>query len=407
MKAKRIPLAWQTVLAAILAIIIGNLWPAVSSFAGNLSGTFVRMLSLMLVPFVFVGICSSITQKSDHEFAGRIILKNLTSFVAMEVVAIFTALTVSNIVFMDSTVEIPASDTPAINNPREFGDFLMNIIPESFHEAVWKCNLPAMLLISCLLGYIANRCADRSRIFMTNMFSAMSDVMQKVADIAAALSPIAVFCVTSRIAEQGHILDSLYKIRPLVIAAGIALAVHTLVTIPLILKISAKCRPFRLMKQFSNSIYNSIAFQSSTLVMPLAINRMKSDSGISPQIANFSMPVISTICFNGTSIFLACGAMYTAQAYGINLTAMEQITLIFAVSFITIGPSAGPLKLSLIMYPVMESMGIPLEGMGAIMLCEMLFGMVCPAVDLIANIAITANIATTEGDRIITEAQTD
>lgn len=406
MRGKKIPLAWQTVLAAILALITGNLWPAVSSYAGSFAHIFVRILSLLLVPYVFAGICSGITQRSDQQFTGRIILKNLSSFVAMELTAIFVALLVSNIVYSNSAIELPSTDTPSIDNPREFGDFLLNIIPASIYDAVAQCNLPAILLIACTLGYIANRCADRSRIFLTNLFTSTNDVFQRICDIVAALSPLAVFCIFSRLAEDNTISSSFQKVvRPLAIATGASLAIHALITIPITLKVLSKCRPYRFMKLFSNSIYNSMAFSSSTLVMPLAINRMKSEAGISPYIASFSMPLISTICCNGTSIFLACGAMYAAQAYGINLTMTEQLTLVFAVSFITIGTSAGPLKLSLIIFPVMESMGIPLEGMGAIMLCELLFGMLCPAVDLMSNIAITANIAASEGDTIKTETE--
>jgi len=403
MKRKRIPLAWQTVLAAILAIIIGKAWPQAAAYVGGFAPIFTRMLSLLIIPFIFVGICSAITKKSEQHFAGRVILKNLSGFVTMETLAIVTALIVSNIVFANTSIEIPSTAPVIVEHPREFGDFLLNMVPADLTSIFTQSNLPAVVITALIFGYFTNRCADRSRIFMTNLFSAGNDVMQRVCDLVASLLPLGIFCIFSQITADNLLFDQLLKVRPLIVAALIGLAIHALVSIPLILKLSSKVSPYRLLKQFSNSMYNSFSFSSSTLAVPLAINRMKSDAGISAHIADFSMPVISVLNFNGTSIFLATAAMYVAQAYGINLSIMEQVVLLFAVSFITIGTVACPLKLSLIMYPVMESMGIPLEGMGVLMICELLLGMICSMVDLWANIAVTVNIAEGEGDAIKTE----
>lgn len=405
MRRKKIPLAWQTVLAAIMAIIIGKVWPWAAAYAGGFTPIFVRALSFLLIPYIFIGICGAITKKSEREFTGRIILKNLSSFVTMEMLAIFTALLVSNIVFMNSAIELPNTPTPAINNPREFGDFITNIVPQDLMSAFSPLNLLAVVVTACLFGYFTNRCADRSRIFLTNLYNSCGDVLQRICDLVSSLCPIGIFCVFSQLATDGAIFNSLYTIRPLITAACVGLAIHALVSIPIILRLTAKCNPYRLIKTFSNSLFNSLGFSTPTLTIPMAINRMKSEAGISAHIADFSMPVISTLNFNGTSIFLATATMYVAQAYGINLSIMEQVILMFAVSFITIGTVGSPLKLSLIMYPIMESMGIPLEGMGALMLCEMLFGMICPVVDVWSNIAITVNIAEGEGDKIKTEAE--
>ncbi len=405
MRKKKIPLAWQTVLAAILAIIIGRAWPQAASYMGSFGDIFARMLSLMAIPFVLVGICSAITNKSDYGFAGRIILKNLSGFVGMETLAVGTALLVSNIVFYNTGIELPSSYGPISESPREFGDFLLKMVPGDISSIFTQSNLPGVVVMACIFGYFTHQCADRSRIFLTNLFSAGNDVMQRVCDLVASICPIGVFCIFCQTASDSTILDSLPKVSPLITAASIALGIHALISIPLILKVSSGVRPFRLLKMFSNSLYTSISFSSSTLAMPLAVNRMKSDAGISAHVSDFSMPVISVLNFNGTSIFLATAAMYVAQAYGINLSIMEQVVLMLAVSCITIGTVDFPLRLSLIMYPVMEYLGIPLEGMGAIIICELLFGMLCPMVDLWANIAVTVNIAEGEGDKIKTETE--
>ena len=112
------------------------------------------------------------------------------------------------------------------------------------------------------------------------------------------------------------------------------------------------------------------------------------------------MPLLTILNFNGTSIFLTTAILFIAQAYGINLSLLEQIILIFTVSFITIGNVAAPLKLSVLIFPVLESMGVPLEGMGVIVACDLFFGMLCSAADTWCNVAVTAVIARSEDDKI-------
>lgn len=399
----KIPLSWQIVLSAVLAIIVGYFFPTVAVYAGEFDGFYIKILTLLMIPYVFSGIIGSLTKSYEHDKTGRITLRTLTMFVIMEVIAIFTALLISNISLPMFSILPQGIQMPELENPRYFGDFIYNLIPTDIFSATQMGNISALIVIACLFGLFTNRCADKSRIFLTNLFSSVNEVMTSIADFVAKLSPIGIFCLTSKVMSDGQIFNQIDKVKPLVVVTAIALLVHSLITIPIMVKTMGGCNPYRYMKMFGSVLFQSLSFSTSTLAVPLAINRMKKEVGISDKVANYGMPLISMLNFNGTSIFLACAAMYTAQAYGINMSIIEQAILLFAVSFITIGTVANPLKLSLIMLPVLESMGIPIEGMGALMICEILFGMVCSMVDLWSNIAITATTAYSEGDRIKTE----
>ncbi|MBQ1697944.1 MAG: cation:dicarboxylase symporter family transporter [Bacteroidales bacterium] len=400
MKNLNIPLSWQIVLAAILAVMVGRLFPAMTGFAGEVAEAYLRLLMLLLIPFFFCAIMSAFTSTDDNGFALRITLKNLTIFVVMEVIAVSTALIVSNIFFAYTSPEVPSLPAAVLDAPRSFGDFLFDMVPHSFEDVVRTKNLPGIIIIASVVGYYANRCNDKSRLYLANMFAACNELMMRLAGFVAALSPIGIFCITCKLTAESEVFDSLQKVKPLVIAAGIALALHSFVLVPLMLKSFAKCHPYRLLKMFGSILWTSLGFSTSTLVSTLAICRMKSESGVSPRIADCTMPMLTVLNFNGSSIFLTTAILYVAQSYSIDLSFLEQVILIFTVSFITIGTVSFPLKLSAIIFPVMESLGVPIEGMGVIVVCDLLFGMFCSAADTWCNISATALIANTEGDKL-------
>lgn len=399
MKNLNIPLSWQIVFAAILAVMVGRLFPTVAGFVGEVAEAYMRLL-MLLIPYFFCAIASSFTSTDDNDFALHITLKNLTVFVGMEVVAVTTALLVDNIIFANTTSEVINLPPVEADSTISFGDFFLNIIPHSFSDILRTKNLPIVIVFACVIGYYANKCSDKSRITLTNIFSSCSELMHRLTGFVAALSPIGIFGITCKITAEGTIFESFHKIVPLVAAAAVAIGLHSFVLVPLLLKYAAKCRPFPLLKMFGSVIWTSLALSSSTLTATLAMHRMKSESNIPPRISGFTMPVLTILNFNGTSIFLTTAILYIAQAYGINLSILEQVILIFTVSFITIGTVAFPLKLSAIILPVMEQIGVPVESMGIIVICDLFFGMVCSAADTWCNIAATVMIANTEGDKI-------
>ena len=399
MKNLNIPLSWQIVLAAILAMIVGRLFPAVSGFAGEVAEMYMRLL-MLLIPYFVCAVLSAFTSSDENGFSLRITLKTLTAFVGMEVIAGSAALVVANVIFANTSIEalnLPAAD---IDTSKTLGDFFLNIIPHNFVDILRTKNLPFVILIACIIGYYANKCSDKSRLTLTKIFSSCHELMHRITGFIAALSPIGIFGITCKLTAEGLIFDSFHKILPLVIAAGVSLLLHSVVLVPILLKSATGCQPYRLLKMFGSVLWTSLGFSTSTLSATLAMHRMKEESGISTKISGVTMPVLTILNFNGTSIFLTTAILFIAQSYGINLSFLEQVILIFTVSFITIGTVAIPLKLSVLIFPVLESMGVPVEGMGVILACDLFFGMVCSAADTWSNVAASAVIAHTEGDRI-------
>jgi Na+/H+-dicarboxylate symporter len=164
------------------------------------------------------------------------------------------------------------------------------------------------------------------------------------------------------------------------------------------MKVMTKYNPFNILKIFSSTLLISAVSRNSFLTMPLTANKMVSEAGVSPKISFFSLPLTTVLSFCGTSVYLCVAALFTAQVYGINMSFSEGMVLVLSCVFISIATFETPLKLTVLLFPVLERLGIPIEGIGVLTVCDLLFSIICAAVDSWSNVCANIVIAASEGD---------
>ena len=128
--------------------------------------------------------------------------------------------------------------------------------------------------------------------------------------------------------------------------------------------------------------------------------RIKKETGVSQQIADFSMPLHTLTNNSGTTIYLLIAALFVSQAFGISIPLIEQIILAFAVWLITVGVTNVPLKFTIMLLPVLSYMGMPIEGAGLVVVCDILFTSLCSFVDMWTYVCCTAAVAASEGEKL-------
>ncbi|MBQ3658225.1 MAG: dicarboxylate/amino acid:cation symporter [Bacteroidales bacterium] len=396
---KKIPLTWQMAVAAVAAMLCWYVFPVAAEYAGELTDLYIRLLSLILMPYVFLNMMHVFTKENTEGVFGRIALKNLTWFVVVQTFAVAVSVFLSDIIFQNFEVKPDNTGVyKGFNQQKNFGDFIFTAVPENFYDAVISNNLLTIVLITCILGYLASKCKDRTRTYLLSFFSSFSDLIQKCAELTLNLAPIGVFCFMSRLLVQGGVFDFNANLTPFIIAVSVSLMLYAFVTLPLIVKITAKTGAFRFLKIFSSTLLISAISRNSILGMPVTANKMSKEAGVTNLgIPFFSLPLTTVLSFCGTSIYLCVAALYTAQAYGINMSFSEGIILVLSCVFISVASFETPLKLTVLLFPVLERLGIPIEGIGVLTVCDLFFSFVCSGVDSWSNLCANIVIAASEG----------
>ena len=106
---------------------------------------------------------------------------------------------------------------------------------------------------------------------------------------------------------------------------------------------------------------------SSAAVMPLSIKTAEEKLGVRPSVAQFVIPLGATINMNGTALYQGVAAVFLAQVYGIEISPGGMALLVAMAVGASIGSPATPGVGIVILAMVLNTVGIPAEGVALLM----------------------------------------
>jgi Na+/H+-dicarboxylate symporter len=208
------------------------------------------------------------------------------------------------------------------------------------------------------------------------------------------LSPIGVFClITPVVASNGpQVLGSLAMV---LLAAYICYVIHAVVIYSLSVKTLAGLSPIGFFKGMAPAMV--MAFSSASSVGTLPLNLECAEKlGAKKDIASFVLPLGATINMDGTAIYQGVCAVFIASCYGINLTLSQMITIVLTATLASIGtagvPGAGMVMLAM----VLQSVGLPVEGIALVAGVDRIFDMGRTTVNITGDAACSIVVSKLE-----------
>ena len=118
------------------------------------------------------------------------------------------------------------------------------------------------------------------------------------------------------------------------------------------------------------------AFSSASSVGTLPLNMECADKlGAKKEIYSFVLPLGATINMDGTAIYQGVCSIFIASCFGIDLTLNQMLTIVLTATLASIGtagvPGAGVVMLAM----VLESVGLPVEGIALVAGVDRIFDM--------------------------------
>lgn len=147
-----------------------------------------------------------------------------------------------------------------------------------------------------------------------------------------------------------------------------------------------KRNPFKFLKAIRDPQLLAFSTASSAAVMPLSMKTADEKLGVSSNISDFVIPVGATINMDGTALFQCVTTLFMAQAYGVELSIMSLLLIIFTVVAASIGTPAIPGGGVIILTTVLQSAGIPIDGLIIIIGIDRILGMFRTAVNVTGDL---------------------
>jgi len=407
MKANKLT-TW-IMIAMVLGVIVGylcNTFAADAKAAKEIAGyfnivtdVFLRLIKMIIAPLVFSTLVAGIASMGDTKTVGRIGLKALGWFVIASLISLVLGMTMAGITRPGEGLGLPLPEVGAATNLKtgalNLKDFITNVFPKSLFEALANNNILQILVFSIFFGFAIASFKDKTAKTLVKSIEEIVHVMLRLTDYVMRFSPIGVFAaVASVITVQG--LGVLVTYGKFIGSFYLGLFVLWLVLIAAG-SVFLKGSILTLLKLIREPLMLGFSTASSESAYPKTMEQLEK-FGVKDRITGFVLPLGYSFNLDGSMIYQAFAALFIAQAYGIDLTIAQQLTLLLVMMVTSKGIAGVPRASLVVVAAVLPSFGLPEAGLLLIMGIDQILDMGRTATNVLGNSIATAVVAKWEGE---------
>lgn len=393
----------QVITGIILGIILGAVLPEFGAQLKVLADIFIKLIKMLIAPIIFLTVVIGIGSMGNLKKVGKIGGKALIYFEIVSTIALAIGIIVVNLVQPGkgfNTAGVNSGDVAqftkqAAEANHGLMDFIMSIIPENVIGALANGELLPVLFSAVLFGLAAASIGEKSKPVIT-FFEHVADIFFKIVSMVMKLSPVAAFgAMAYTIGNFG--IGSLVSLGKLMGSVYITMFLFII----LILGSIAKFYGFNIFKFIAfikEEILLVLGTSSSESALPGIMKKLE-NYGCSKQVVGLVVPTGYSFNLDGTSIYLSMAAIFIAQAYGIDLTLGQEITLL-GILMLTSKGAAGvtgsgfiTLAATLAAFPM-----IPVEGIALLLGVDRFMSEARAITNIIGNSVATVVVAKMENE---------
>lgn len=325
---------------------------------------FLNLIKMIVVPVVLCSIISGVISMKDIKKVGSVGLKSVTFYLGTTAVAVTLGMIFANVSKVGTGFNMTAESLTyeSVETP-SFMDTLLNIFPSNAVEPLVSATMLQVIVLALFFGFGIILAGEKGEP-LGKLIDSMTEVCLKIMGIIIKLSPIGVFALLLPVvAENGP--SVLLPLLKLIVVIYLGYIFHMIVVFSFTTKTMARMSPLKFFKEMLPAM--TMAFSSSSSVGTLPLNIECSQKlGAKKEITSFVLPLGATINMNGTSIYQGVCAIFIANVFGIELSLTQQIMIVLTATLASVGtagvPGSGVIMLSM----VLQSAGLPLEGIALI-----------------------------------------
>ncbi len=404
-KKVKFPLAYQILLGLVLGIIVGAIFygnPAVETYLQPLGTIFINMIKMIVVPIIVSSLIIGVAGTGDIKQLGKLGGKALIYFQVVSLIAIIIGLSSANIFKPGEGLDISTLEKGDIDQyvqttkevqDHGFMDVLVNIVPSNVIESMAAGDMLAIIFFSVLFGLGIAAIGEKGKPVLA-FFQGTADAMFWVTNLIMKFAPIGVFgLIGVTVSKFG--LASLLPLGKLMILVYLTMIFFIVVVFGIIAKVVGS-NVFSIIKVLKDELILAYSTSSSETVLPRLMNKMER-FGCPKDIVSFVIPTGYSFNLDGSTLYQALAAIFIAQMYGINLSIMEQVTLVLVLMITSNGIAGVPGVSFVVLLATLGTVGIPLEGLAFIAGIDRLLDMARTVVNVIGNALATVVISKWEG----------
>ena len=381
---KKLSLTVKIFISLVLGVIAGVALQGNAEFAVNYIKPFgtiyLNLIKMVVVPVVLLSIIQGIVSLQDIRKVGSIGVRTVGFYMITTALAVTLGLLFANLLQVGAgyTLTGEALSYEAKEAP-SFIDTIVNIFPSNFFAPLANANMLQVIVIALFFGFGIILAGEKGKTAQT-VVDSFAEVSFKVMGMIIQLSTIGVFALICPVVAQNGpaVLLPLLKV---ILVAYVGYLFHMGLVYSSAVRAFAGMSPLTFFREMSRPIL--FAFSSASSVGTLPFNMEATGKlGARREVASFVLPLGSTINMDGTAI-------YIAQIFGIDLNLTQQLTIILTATLASIGTAGVPGSGMIMLAMVLESVGLPVEGIALVAGIDRILDMGRTVVNITGDAACT------------------
>lgn len=399
----------------LVGILTGHLYrsnvtdpAAIAAFASNISiltDIFLRLIKMIIAPLVFSTLVVGIAKMGDSQTVGRVGIKAMAWFMTASLVSLALGLVMVNLLQPGVGLNLPLPDVAAKSGISATAitlkDFITHAIPKSVVEAMATNEILQLVIFSLFFGVAAAGLGEKSKP-VVDVMESIANIMLKVTGYVMNFAPFAVFgAITALIAKQGlgilltygtfvgEVYGSILILWVLLLLMGSLFLGRRVLSLP---------------KFIREPILLAFSTASSEAAYPKTLQGLKR-FGCSEKISSFVLPVGYSFNLDGSMMYCTFATMFIAQAYGIEITIAQQITMLLLLMVTSKGMAGVPRASLVVIAAAMAQFHIPEAGLLLLLGVDHFLDMARSATNVMGNAIASSVVAKLEGE--LTESNDD
>jgi Na+/H+-dicarboxylate symporter len=415
----RLALHWQILIALGLGIVAGWLTGpegrvfgitayGIYDFVGTI---FINALKMLIVPLIMSSIIVGVAGIGGSGRLGRLGGRTLMFYAITSLLAIMVGLVLVNITTPGLVDGEPARDLLAFEansaavgaavsgegGARQVVELLLRAVPPNIVQAAADGQMLGLIFFSIVFGFFMTRIGHEQTDILYRFWDAVFAVMMRITEWVMRFAPIGVFGLVARtVAKTGF--DAAQPLIVFSLTVLAALAIHAVITIPLVVRTVAGVSPWDLYRSVSPALLTAFSTASSSATLPVTMECVEKNAGVSNRISSFVLPLGATVNMNGTALYECVAAIFIAQAYGLDLSLGQQFVIVVTALVTSIGVAGIPSASLVAIAIILTAVGLPVEAIGVLFVFDRILDMARTSINVLGDATAAVIVARLEGE---------
>jgi len=369
----------------------------IADYLSIVTALFLRLIKMIIAPLVFSTLVAGIAHMGDVAALGRVGFRSVLWFILASLVSLTLGLVLVNLLQPGVGLGLPLPPTSAASGVEtaafNLKDFITHVVPASIFDAMSTNEILPIVIFSLFFGIALTAVGEPGKPIVRGVESLVK-VMLQVTNYVMRFAPFAVFtAVASALAERGpQIIATLGKF---VGSFYLGLAILWIVLVAAAFVITGP-RTRHLVRYIRDPIVLAFSTASSEAAYPRTLEALDR-FGVPPRIASFVLPLGYSFNLDGSMMYMTFATIFIAQAYGIDLSIGQEITMLLVLMITSKGMAGVPRASLVVIAATMSMFKIPEAGLLLILAVDHFLDMGRSATNVVGNAVAASVVARWEG----------